>query len=118
MLSAANRAEVDSQGWSVIPGVIDEGVAARARALIDGVLGTGICERVPLQDSTRWQDGDGQAWPDPGSTLPIVLSADWRHSILHPICDPLMAELTVPFRAAKSRDPGVPRDRGRPFTPP
>ena len=31
----------------------------------------------------------------PGSRLPTVLSGDYRHSILHPIPDPVMAELTV-----------------------
>ena len=80
----------------VLPGVVEPSVAARACALIDDILGPrGEAVAPGVDEGGSGQYQTSKAWPPPGSRLPTVLSGDYRHSILHPIPDPVMAELTV-----------------------
>ena len=97
-MSAAERRQLDEHGWCVVPAVIDPSLAEKARFLMDSILGPrgekvalGVDEGGPGSYLT------GKAWPPPDSSVPVVLSADYRHSILHPISSPLMADLTLPL---------------------
>ena len=45
-VSKAQRQHLDEHGWCVIPSVVDPAVAARARSLMDSILGP-VGEKVP-----------------------------------------------------------------------
>ena len=62
-LTAAHRAELAEQGWTVVRGFIDEALAAKAIDLVDGLLGReGPVEVISPE---RYQSGP---WPE-GSPL-------------------------------------------------
>jgi hypothetical protein len=41
--------------------------------------------------------GVDNRWPEPGATEPYITSGNFTHSILHPIADPVAAELVIPL---------------------
>ena len=97
-LTAAHRAELAGQGWTVVRGFIDGALAAKAIDLVDDLLGReGPVEAIAPE---RYQPGpwpEGEPLRGTGSRLPVVATGNFRHSMLHPIHSPLTAELLEPF---------------------
>ena len=96
-LTEQNRRELAEQGYTIIPAVIDDGLAARARQLMDELIGDAPLDRVSPE---RYQAGpwpDGEPLHGTGSSLPVVATGNYRHSICHPICSSVTAELIPPF---------------------
>jgi hypothetical protein len=104
-VGAAQHRHLEEHGWCVVKSVVEPSVAVRACSLIDGILGGAHGEVVPrgVDEGGNGRYQTGGAWPAPSSRLPVVLSGDYRHSILHPIGDTLMAELTVPLVEINAR---------------
>jgi hypothetical protein len=104
-VGAVQHRHLEEHGWCVVKSVVEPSVAVRACSLIDGILGGAHGEVVPrgVDEGGNGRYQTGGAWPAPSSRLPVVLSGDYRHSILHPIGDTLMAELTVPLVEINAR---------------
>jgi hypothetical protein len=95
--------ELEARGFTVVPGLIGPELAARARQLVDVIIGS-----PPPEDGLGLRDipeGRGQKgpWPADGDDRPVITLGNYRHSISHPIHDAayghpgLMAELLTPF---------------------
>ena len=96
-LTERNRRELAERGYTVVPRLIDGDLAARAIAMIDGLIGAEQQAAVPPE---RYQAGpwpEGEPLHGTGSRLPVVLSGNHRHSVCHPICSGVTAELVSPF---------------------
>ena len=98
-LTPAHEHELQTHGWTVLRGFADLETTAAARALTDQILGGPTpCAAIDLEGcGRRPARGQPGPWPVDGSTLPVIQSAGWRHSIMHPIADRLMARFIPPM---------------------
>ena len=89
--------ELDAQGFTILRGFAPPTLTSRARALIDSILGPCPVERcdafLGATNTGAERSSDGVVrWSPPEPRPPRIDSKDYRHSIRHPIRDPLMAE--------------------------
>ena len=96
----------EREGYAVVRGFMPRAQTRALRALMDSTLGPPAERVVEHVASTfgaavRGTDEErelyGLAAQQPGEPLPPVINSDnYRHSIRHPIRDPLMAEVNRP----------------------
>ena len=100
-LHAAHWAELEAQGFTVVRGFAGPRTTRRARALIDGMLGPAAeCVDGHIRSAggavnagaARQVDGAVRRAPG-GARPPRIDSVGHRHSLRHPLRDPLMAEV-------------------------
>ena len=89
--------ELDAQGFTILRGFAAPTLTSRARALIDSILGPCPAETCDAflgpTNTGEERSSDGVVrWSPPELRPPRIDSKDYRHSIRHPIRDPLMAE--------------------------
>jgi hypothetical protein len=111
-LTAQNRRELAEQGYTIIPQLIGSQLASAGRQLIDDLLGES--DPVPQVDPARYQPGpwpEGEPLRGTGSRLPVLTTGNYRHSICHPICSHVAAELLLPFVALNEELLDCPAER-------
>ena len=92
-LTPAHEAELRDRGWTVIRGFTSAATTAAARRLVDDILG-GAGPRESVDVGGREPLGQPGPWPAAAAAelpLPVIQSSGWRHGVMHPIPDPLMA---------------------------
>eukprot|EP01050_Picozoa_sp_SAG11_P019094 SAG11_NODE_2989_length_2787_cov_1.598586_1_plen_258_part_00 len=101
-LQPHNLRELEELGYTVIPNLVPKTLTMQARELMDRILGApppregfGL-EVCPTGDGPGAR-GQAGPWPAPGDKRPLITSGGFTHSIHHPIDDPLMAKLMLPF---------------------
>ena len=112
-LTWAHEAELRDRGWTVIRGFTGAATTAAARRLVDDILGgAGPRESVDVaQVGGRAGEPLGQPGPWPAAAaselpLPVIQSSGWRHGVMHPIPDPLMATFVRVTPPILPRGPG------------
>ena len=111
-LTAQNRRELAEQGYTIVPQLIGPQLASAGRQLIDDLLGESA--PVPQVDPARYQPGpwpEGEPLRGTGSRLPVLTTENYRHSICHPICSHVAAELLLPFVALNEELLDCPAER-------
>jgi len=109
----------EREGYAVVRGFMPRAQTRALRALMDSTLGPPaetVAEHVASTfGAVRGADEEqalyGLASQQPGEPLPPVIdSANYRHSVRHPIRDPLMAEVNRPCPGCPCPDrcPGCP----------
>ena len=97
-ITQTHERELQTQGWSVVRAFADHDTTTAARALTDRILGPELCAAIDLDGGGSRPLGQPGPWPLDGSALPVIQSGGgWRHSIMHPISDPLMAVFVPPM---------------------
>jgi hypothetical protein len=100
-LHAAHWAELEAQGFTVVRGFAGPRTTRRARALIDAMLGPPAeCVDGHIRSAggavnvgvARQAEGAVRRVPG-GARPPRIDSAGHRHTLRHPLRDPLMAEV-------------------------
>ena len=87
-LDAADAAHLEEHGFCVVRGLVDPELCAAARAMVDRFFGDSPAEAVVGGQPGPWPDDDGDE---------VIMSANWAHSLMHPIRDPLPAQLVAPM---------------------
>ena len=110
--------EIESEGWTVVKGVVPPEVCQRARRLVDGLLGPpaevvtdhiasstiGLRKAQGQVEDPPWPGPQGICdWSGVGPRPPEVATHNYRHTIRHPIYDEVMAELVTDATVAIHR---------------
>ena len=88
--------ELAERGWTVLPSFAGRELTVAGREMLDRLLGP---EPTKAVDDSRRQAGPWPKYPVGPSDAPVVTTGSWRHSVMHPINDPLPARLLaeLPF---------------------
>ena len=102
-LTDQNRHELFERGYTVVKQFWSAELCAKTRALMDRFIGgpdpiesiTG--GRRTVSELENYSDSYEDEYIESclADRTPVLTSANWRHALRHPICDPLTAEMVT-----------------------
>jgi hypothetical protein len=98
-LTAQNHAELEEQGFTIIPKIYSPELCAGLRNLMDSILGDGMYMKSPAANGGVYgHDGDARTLEQLRERREALVTSGGGgvHSIRHPICDPLIADAVSP----------------------
>ena len=88
-MDASHERELAERGFTVIPAFCPPALTLAAREMVDRLLGPAAAA-IPEE---RRQVGPWPEFPVLPGHRPLVTTGDYRHSVMHPIHDPLPARI-------------------------